>query len=208
MTNSLCSWTVGLIRAPPAALASAPRTNTSDGLRRAASGGFARRGRLLCALIARPNTVVRLLRQGRIEIDPTQCILASISLLCCLLCGEGLRPTRSRRSPDILGCHVAPIHCLVAAYLGVQHWRYRSALGTLLAGRCPAPQVRRACLSLCSLRLLRRREYAQEQQEHNEGRTTQHHERLAFVLAEFAAGGLGCWVCRAFSNAWRMISRH
>jgi hypothetical protein len=59
-------------------------------------------------------------------------------------------------------------------------------LATFLAGRYPAAQVRRACLSHCFLRLLRRREYAQEQQEHSDGRTTQHHERLAFVLAEFA----------------------
>jgi hypothetical protein len=38
---------------------------------------------------------------------------------------------------------------------------------------------------------LRRREYAQEQQEYSDGRTTQHHERLAFVLAELAACGSG-----------------
>jgi hypothetical protein len=38
---------------------------------------------------------------------------------------------------------------------------------------------------------LRRREYTQEQQEHSDGRTTQHHERLAFVLAEFATAGFG-----------------
>jgi hypothetical protein len=127
-----------------------------------------------------------LLRQGGIEINLIQRILRS-----CLLCGGGLWPTRSRRSPDLVGCDVAPIHCLVAAYLGVQHGRYRSALATFLAGRYPAAQVRRACLSCCSLRLLRRREYAQEQQEHSDGRTTQHQERLAFVLAELAACGSG-----------------
>jgi hypothetical protein len=38
---------------------------------------------------------------------------------------------------------------------------------------------------------LRRREYSQEQQEHSDGRTTQYHERLAFVLAELAACGSG-----------------
>jgi hypothetical protein len=38
---------------------------------------------------------------------------------------------------------------------------------------------------------LRRREYAQKQQEHSDDRTTQDHERLAFVLAEFAACGSG-----------------
>jgi hypothetical protein len=38
---------------------------------------------------------------------------------------------------------------------------------------------------------LRRREYSQEQQEHSYGRTTQHHERLTFVLAELAARGSG-----------------
>lgn len=68
---------------------------------------------------------------------------------------------------------------------------HRCALAPLLARRCPATQVRRACPSLCSLRLLRRREYSQEQQEHSDGRTTQYHRRLAFVLAELAAGGSG-----------------
>jgi hypothetical protein len=38
---------------------------------------------------------------------------------------------------------------------------------------------------------LRRREYSQEQQEHCDSRTAQHHERLAFVLAELAARGSG-----------------
>jgi hypothetical protein len=38
---------------------------------------------------------------------------------------------------------------------------------------------------------LRRREYAEEQQEHRDGRTTQYYQRLALVLAELAAGGSG-----------------
>jgi hypothetical protein len=38
---------------------------------------------------------------------------------------------------------------------------------------------------------LRRREYSQKQQEHCDGRTTQHYERLAFVFAELAACGSG-----------------
>jgi hypothetical protein len=36
---------------------------------------------------------------------------------------------------------------------------------------------------------LRRREYAQEQQEQYDGRTAQRYERLALVLAELAPGG-------------------